>query len=122
MRQINRAARRKALRSDCPNKHSAIVMRGKHIVAIGYNRKSYGCRHGIRSFHAEHDALMKVHPEIDLKDCVMYVSRFNRHGVPRLSKPCTACEKRIKAVGIKTVFYTVSTESEQDLKWKEVRY
>jgi len=81
--ELKEKAIRRAKKSDCKYQLCAMIMEGTKIVAIGHNRKNLALkREGLTSIHAEHDALRKVHPTVDLKKCIMYIYRFNIHGVP----------------------------------------
>lgn len=94
-------------------------MEGNRIVSIGHNRKNLALkREGLTSIHAEHDALRKLHPEVDKTKCEMYVFRFNIHGVPRLAKPCERCQKKLARSNLKAIYYTQSTEGE--LNWAKL--
>jgi len=93
--------------------HAAAVMRSKtRIVSIGTNSSKttpwskfsdypYGC--------AEAFAIGKAANAIGvnaLKKCKLVIVRVDKNGNIANSKPCKACQKLIKSVGIKKVEYT----------------
>ena len=114
-------AYRRAQKSECKYSHCAVIFDGKKPVSIGHNRlaKQMMKRIGMHTIHAEHDALRKLNPKYDISQCAMYVYRFNNHGNPRFSKPCDRCVRRLKASGIKEVYYTV-TMDDNSLEWEQL--
>jgi len=114
-------ALRRAKKSDCRYTHCAVIFDGKKIVSIGHNRRAKQSmkREGMHTIHAEHDALMKLNPMYNLAQCTMYVYRFNNDGHPRLSKPCERCASRLRASGIKEVYYTISKD-DNSLEWEKL--
>lgn len=93
-------------------KHGAVIVgRGGKIIATGYNNHKNGHHSSCFSTHAEIDAFNKCDRSL-LLGARMYVVRLNRHNIniPRNSKPCYDCERRIKKMireyGLEKVFYT----------------
>lgn len=93
-----------------------IVDKRDRILSVGYNsyqksnplQKKYADRVGkIWSIfnHAEISAIEKLNGGIPY---AIYVSRVNKNGKPRLSKPCSICALAIQEIGIKeeNIFYT----------------
>src|SRR5678816_4513466 len=66
------------------------------------------CRHFIYPhFHAESSAIFSL----GLDNCYgkdLYVVRVKRDGSTAMAKPCTQCQRLIKDVGIKEVYYTTN--------------
>ena len=95
-------ARKVALKSPCRFKIAAILFDGRgRVVATGYNHLGLGRgRMGHYTTHAEADALNKIRkPSRNLS---MLLFRMG----DRLVTPCSACEKLIRAYGIREVIYT----------------
>ena len=88
---------------------AAILQRGKSVVVIRPNsakthpaslhRKSSGvCCRGL---HAEEHVLMHSRP-----GDTVYVVRYRVDGSRACAKPCSVCEARLRAAGIRKVYYT----------------
>ena len=76
--------------------HSAFVVVGGRIQAIGYN---------VGDTHAEIKALQQLWPS-KRRGVKVYSLRFRKGGTWGMAKPCPACEAYMKTNGVKTVFYT----------------
>ena len=113
------AAEKASENSDFHSQHlGAAIMYGSKVLAVGWNTEKTHSVQGeynkYRGFdvdtnanklHAEMMALNKVQNlDVDFGKLEIYVWRGK--GKPQLSRPCKACEERIKAMGIKTVHYT----------------
>ena len=97
----------------------AALMYGSKLIAVGYNSEKTHSNQKIynrfRNFdtsqmpnklHAEMMVLNKVqYLDIDFSKAELYIWRGGKNG-PLLSKPCPACEARIREMGIRKVFYT----------------
>ena len=59
------------------------------------------------SIHAEVSAIVHT-GTTELDDCVIYIYRDDRTGHIAMCRPCIGCMKLIKAVGIKTIYYTTN--------------
>jgi deoxycytidylate deaminase len=101
-------------KGDHKQKIGCIVFDKKRILSKGYNssQKSVKKLHPRfqrwpGSVHAEVDAIIKA--KKDLKGSSLLVIRINNHGQFRLSKPCKTCLKYIEHVGIKKIFYSISS-------------
>lgn len=69
----------------------------KHAHLVGMDERIY--------LHAEIHAIVKcknLH-----KAHRMFVSRWDKNGLPQLAKPCPVCDSAIKAAGIEVVQWTV---------------
>lgn len=68
--------------------------------------------------HAECSCLSKLrYLDIDFSKVKLYVYRQHKNGVKALARPCPACRKMIKDMGIKEVWYT--TEDGFGYEWME---
>lgn len=90
----------------------AVVFKGKKIYGVGHNEirsssLSMKHRHWQESLHAEQAALLNLDWS-KLKGCSILVIRVGKSGKLGMCKPCPMCEKLIKYVGIKNIYYTTS--------------
>lgn len=70
------------------------------------------------STHAEMACLSKIrYLDIDFSKVKLYVYREHKNGVKALARPCPACQKMIRDMGIKEVWYT--TENGFGYEWME---
>lgn len=84
---------------------AVIVKRGK-IVGKGYNSVAYqGKRSFLNGIHAEIAAINNTRAA-DRSGSTIYVARWMRRGQLGLAKPCPACEKVLRKLGIKKVYYS----------------
>lgn len=112
-------ARKASLNSDsAPHKLGAVAIYNNKVLAYGWNSKKtsslqakYNCERGFdgyaypSSIHAEMMVISKIrYLDIDFKDVKLFIWR-GKHN-PRLSKPCAACEKALRDLGVKHIFYT----------------
>lgn len=68
--------------------------------------------------HAEVACLTKLrYLDIDFSKVKLYVYREHKNGVKALARPCPACQKMIKDMGIKEVWFT--TENGFGYEWME---
>ena len=96
----------------------AVAIYGNKVLAIGWNSKKtshlqakYNIARGFdgyqskSSVHAEMMVVNKIkYLDIDFRQVRMFVWRGKE--VPMLSRPCAACEKAMRDLGIQKVFYT----------------
>lgn len=95
---INKIARKLAARSDHQHyKHSVLIVRGGKIIARGFNK-------GFK--HAEINAIGTLAlKHVDyFRGADLYSFRFNRTG-PANSRPCQNCERKIRQLGMRRMFY-----------------
>lgn len=90
----------------------AIIVRKNKILSVGYNSPK---THPIAStkmqqLHAEAHAIVRC-PDNELKGAELIVVRARPSGFPGLAKPCDSCASLIRKVGIRKVFYTISTNN-----------
>lgn len=64
-------------------------------------------------FHAEARAVRKATP-----GSVAYVVRVKKDGKLTMAKPCSACEQKLRAKGIRVVFYSGYDGALRRLVWK----
>ena len=68
--------------------------------------------------HAELACLSKIrYLDIDFSKVWLYIYREHKNGVKALARPCPACQKMIKDMGIKEVWFT--TENGFGYEWME---
>jgi deoxycytidylate deaminase len=113
-------AKSASLNSDFYKCHTgAVAIYGNKVLAIGWNSEKlsplqakYNTRtrgfngHKYRSsIHAEMMVVNKIkYLDVDFSQVRIFVWRGQN--TPMLSKPCKACEKAIRDLGIRKVFYT----------------
>lgn len=91
-------ARNLASKSDHQHyKHSVLIVRGGKIIARGFNK---GAKHA--EINAIGTLAAKDHNYFRGAD--LYSFRFNRTG-PANSRPCIMCEKVIRELGMRRMFY-----------------
>ena len=108
----------------------AVVTMGSRIISSGCNSQSrchglqakldkevFGCEsRGPR--HAEVDALLPlIRRGVDLSNASIYVYREHKDGTLACARPCARCEKLIRSVGLKRIFYTVENGIAEE-KWQ----
>lgn len=101
-------------------KVGAVVVEKNHILSTGFNsnktrplqhkynfyRDMTDYEHSIARQHAEVDALSPlIGKEIDWSRVSIYVYRELKNGQKGCSRPCAACSKLIRDLGIKEIFY-----------------
>lgn len=73
-----------------------------------YNRVRYTCESSPAKTHAEIMALKKImNLDIDFNKVSIFTYRENDKGIEAMAKPCPACEKLIRELGIRRINYTV---------------
>lgn len=101
-------------------KLGAVIVYKNRIVSAGWNvkkenplQKKYNHLRGfdvdkyVNSLHAEMYAIIKARDlDINWEKASIFIYRQLRDGTKALAKPCPACEKAIKDLGIKNVYYT----------------
>lgn len=100
-----------AMKSVMTQKHGAIIVYKKEIIATGFNYNI----NNIYSIHAEMDAIstMKKQHKHLLPECELYVVRIgpDRFDNPlKYSKPCFNCQNAITKYCIKKTFYSTNYE------------
>ena len=104
-----------------PYRHGAILVRGPKILSTGINQGSFNSlaarfhlvpQHA--SLHAEIACILGIDRSI-LEKADLYVLRLNRSNQIGLSKPCDVCQKALRHVGIRRIFYTDANGNWQKL-------
>lgn len=114
-------AREVSYLSDYKGTHvGAVVVYKKYIISTGFNSQKtsprqyrYNLYRGFRNVkgchHTQHAELAALNhligKDIDWANVSIFVYRELKDGTPACSKPCPACDKLIKNLGIKTVYY-----------------
>ena len=107
--------------SDYPiHKLGCVVVKGHRIVSSGHNHKTRCCalqakldteKYGVNCpgrMHAEIMALMPLmRDKVNLSNASLYIYREHKNGTLAMARPCSSCEKIIKELGIRKVFYTI---------------
>lgn len=116
-----RAAKAVSELSDYPkHKLGCVVVRGHRVISSGHNHK-HKCnplqakldtaKYGVEcpgKLHAEIMALLPLmRDKIDLRNASIYIHRQHKDGTLAMARPCSSCQKVIKQLGIKKVFYTI---------------
>lgn len=112
-------ARSASLKSDFGRcQTGAVAIYGNKVLAIGWNSNKtsslqarYNSTRGFNGFqyksaiHAEMMVISKIqYLDIDFSQVRVFVWRGKTE--PMLSKPCSACERALRDLGIRKVFYT----------------
>jgi len=110
-----KAAVKAATDSEYKIQVGSVIFDGKKILSVGCNGiRNHRKLHpkfqkfpGSGSIHAEIDAILKARR--DLKGMSLLVVRINKQGKLMLSKPCSNCIEYLNHVGIKNVYYSLSS-------------
>lgn len=116
-----RAAKAVSELSNYPiHKMGCVVVKRHRVVSSGHNHKTKCCalqakldteKYGVQcpgKFHAEIMALLPLmKAKVDLKGSSIFVYRQHKNGTLAMARPCSSCQKVIKELGIKKVFYTI---------------
>ena len=120
-----RMAKNASMNSNFRRQHlGAIAVYKNNVLAIGFNscktspiQKKYNKERNYsvdmphahaNSIHAELACLTKIkYLDIDFSKVCLFVYREHKDGQKALAKPCPACTKFIKDMGIKNVYYTI---------------
>lgn len=96
-----------ALNSSINFKHGCVVITEDGEISIGWNLETSQSKHFTmkRTIHAEEAAMRKI-PKSRLRGAKVYVVRVSSNKQMTLSKPCLACENRLKRAKVKVVYYS----------------
>lgn len=119
---VIKCAMNEAKKSNYNPQIGAVVFKGKRIYGSGHNgirSSSISMKHKKweESLHAEQAAMLNLDWN-KLKGCSIFVYRTNKNGQLAMAKPCDMCQKLIKYVGIKNMFYTTN---DGEIKLEKVR-
>lgn len=116
-----RAAKAVSELSDYPIHKIGCVIIDKHrIISSGCNSKTK-ChplqakldteKYGVEcpgKCHAEISALLPLmRDKVDLSNASLYVFRQHKDGTLAMARPCSSCQKVIKQLGIRKIFYSI---------------
>ena len=98
-----------AQRSDHKQRVSAVIFKGKRVIAIAHNavrsnKIPYKFKNFLGSSHAECQAIIKARRS--LKGYDILVIRLNNTGDLMMAKPCEFCQNFIDYVSIRRVYYS----------------
>lgn len=111
-KQISRLSTYDRIRIGC------IAVYKKNIIGIGYNQAKtnpiqakYNVYRGIKTIndyiHAEMACINQIkNLDIDFSKVKLFVYREDIQKTMRICRPCEACERAIRDLGIKKVYYT----------------
>lgn len=107
-------AKKEALKSSYKHRIGAVVVSGGSCLSRGFNElrhardlKEYSAWEN--SVHAERNAIKRVKDKSKLQGASIFIYREFKNGMPATAAPCNNCLDLIKAVGIKKVYFTMST-------------
>jgi deoxycytidylate deaminase len=118
-----RAAKAVSELSDYPrHKLGCVIVKGHRVISSGHNHK-HKCnplqakldteKYGVEcpgKLHAEIMALLPlIRDKIDLRNASIYIHRQHKDGTLAMAKPCSSCQKMIRQLGIKKIFYTIES-------------
>jgi len=107
-------ALRLALKSVGHYRLGAVVAKRCRVLGTGFNKpKSHPLMQKYNKWegqtpgiHAELDAILGLDAN-DLLGAEIYVARIMKNGLPAISRPCEICQRLLRAIGIRTVYFTV---------------
>lgn len=103
-----------AKKADHKQKVGCVIFEKKRIISISHNQSQRSSRklhpkyqRYPHSIHAETAAILKS--KTNLKGSSMLVIRVNKKNEFRMAKPCDACMRYINYVGIKKLYFSISS-------------
>ena len=116
-----RAAKTVSELSDYPkHKIGCVVVKGHRIISSSCNSatkchplqaKLDSEKYGVECpgrVHAEIAALLPLmRDKVDLNGASIYIFRQHKNGTLAMARPCSSCQKVIRQLGIKKVFYSI---------------
>jgi len=94
----------------------AVLTKRNHVISTACNNMNK--THPVQAKASKLPFSIGIHAEVrscigiplcDLENSNLYVARVLRNGNLGISKPCSSCERFIREVGIKKVFFTTDT-------------
>ncbi len=103
------------MNSTCRSRHAASLWRGGSMLGVAINKSRLQNSYAnwwedgpVPSEHAEAAIIRQCNNlGIDTAGAILYVSRVNRLGEERYSRPCPNCQELILEAGIRRVVFTV---------------
>lgn len=91
-------------------RHGAVVILGGSVQGLGINKRTNDpYTHKNLHWLSEHAEMAALRRSKRTEGAVIYVSRVNKRGQERMSRPCPKCMKLLKAKGIKKIVYTIDS-------------
>ena len=98
-----------AIKSRAPHfRVGAALLKGGKVIRVGYNRFRKTCPCATNMFqtiHAEHDCLNGI-PYETLRKSFLFVVRITPAGNLAMARPCSHCEKYIRQLPLRGVYFT----------------
>lgn len=104
--------------STCKHRHGAVLEKNGNVLAVGVNvlkndpTKFHEWNRWL-SVHAE-DAVTRVHQNGEAEGGVVYVARLSADGNPVMSRPCKACQRLMREIGVKKIVWTDSVQLDKE--------
>lgn len=94
----------------------AVITKGNKILGVGFNKNKTSPRsnNAFSTLHAEISAILNTDEE-DLEGSEIYIFRATKSGKLGLSRPCIFCEKMLRSVGIKKIYYTTTEGFQEEI-------
>lgn len=96
------------------HKHGAVIVAGGRIRGVGWSKG----KNEPKNVSDEHVKHCSVHAEVDcmrglenLRRATCFVARIDAYGQATLAKPCGACRKRLVALGVTKVYWTIDPDT-----------
>lgn len=86
-------------------KVGAILVKSGKVISQGANSYKTHPKMGIKTLHAEIQALIGVRYK-DLSGATVYVARLNKLEKLGMARPCSTCHHILKEYGVRTVYFT----------------
>jgi len=102
-----------AFRSKSKFRLGAVLVKKGKVLSFDYNRMNRS--HPVQQKFSKTPFTIGLHAEIacclgvglrDLENSSVYVARVLRNGESALARPCQGCERFLRNVGVREVFYT----------------
>jgi deoxycytidylate deaminase len=111
--ELMHLALRIALKSISKYRLGAVIAKRKKILQVGFNQmgkthpqmQKYVKGDWTPGLHAEVDCCLGL-PAEDLLGADVYVGRIMKNGLPSLARPCEVCQRFLKNVGVRVVYYS----------------
>lgn len=106
---------------DVTHQLCALVVHKNMVLSVGYNQPKthpISIDTPMQQLHAEMDALLRCG---STEGVDVIVVRSKPSGKPGLAKPCEVCENILRRFGVRRVFYTIDSETPDELQLEEMR-
>lgn len=102
---FKQVAMQQCAKSAYKQKMGAVVVYKGKLVGKGCNKVHHTGVPRLDGLHAEMEALNNTTAKYR-EGCIVYVCRVNRRGEVVLAKPCDACEKKMRKIGVRHVWFS----------------